>query len=314
MRASTDQVAPREREAFWRESVCRGFLPVETTAMRQSPVWGRFCQDQAGPLRLSLFESSAQRYTVMPSRRHETIMFDIVLSGTLEIEQGGTRTRVTPGRIGISDLRAPLVQSFALEEPRCSSLVVEVEADMVPSAHGHPVAAALSAQGGVGRLIERQARTLFAERDALPPAARSAAGHGLLALLLLVLNGMRDVEDDGEDDVVRRAAALLSSIPLDAPLDIDGVARALRVSRRTLFRRFAMEGTTPSTVFLAMRLEKARAAMATTGTRSSITQIALDHGFADHAHFSRAFLARYGRPPSADRAACADARRGGRSG
>ena len=84
----------------------------------------------------------------------------------------------------------------------------------------------------------------------------------------------------------------------DASLTPERLASALNVSRRTLYAGFHTHGLTPASFILETRLERCRTTLADPAHHNhTITQIALDHGFCDGAHFSRLFKARYGMTP-----------------
>ena len=85
---------------------------------------------------------------------------------------------------------------------------------------------------------------------------------------------------------------------VDQPLPREAVAGAVGLSLRQLERLFAAHlGQSMSEAAMAIRLDAA--AHRLRATDISITDIALDCGFASTAHFSRRFRARFGLPPSA---------------
>ena len=85
---------------------------------------------------------------------------------------------------------------------------------------------------------------------------------------------------------------------IDNPdLDIDGICRSNGVSPRTLNRLFAVEGCTPMNWLWAQRLDRSHKALQT-GPDSTITDVALAHGFRSMSHFSSAFKRRFGVTPN----------------
>lgn len=102
------------------------------------------------------------------------------------------------------------------------------------------------------------------------------------------LSGIHDVR-------VRRAAHFMEQRLTDPP-SLDSLARYVGISARQLERAFrAQLGLSPMAFFRHLRLEYARSLLL--GRSRSITQIALDCGFADGAHFCREFGARFGVTP-----------------
>jgi len=126
-------------------------------------------------------------------------------------------------------------------------------------------------------------------------------------LLLTPMRGSDGVQPhppmahDVSDEQVRRALLMMEQ-NLGNPLHIAMIAQRLELSTRQLERRFdAALGKRPSDLYRELRLRYARWLLETT-TRS-VTDIALDAGFSDCAHFSRQFKALHGLSPSLARPA-----------
>jgi AraC-like DNA-binding protein len=84
---------------------------------------------------------------------------------------------------------------------------------------------------------------------------------------------------------VQRVIATL--VPAHGHLRIARAAEALGLSVRTLQRRLAQEGLGFEQLLQADRLGKATVLLET--TRATVLEIALELGYSDHAHFTRAF-------------------------
>lgn len=94
---------------------------------------------------------------------------------------------------------------------------------------------------------------------------------------------------------------------LETPLERAGLARLAGVSLRQLERLFRQHlGRSLGEHYLMLRLERARDLLRQTSL--SVLETALACGFASASHFSRAYRARFGHPPRAERAG--GARRG----
>lgn len=99
------------------------------------------------------------------------------------------------------------------------------------------------------------------------------------------------------DHLVQRAMLRLEDA-LHSPVSIAEVAGSLGLSPRQLERRFQADvGLTPREFRTRLRLS--RAAWLLEHTNLSVTQVGLDCGFGDCAHFSRVFGAHFGKRPSA---------------
>jgi transcriptional regulator GlxA family with amidase domain len=102
------------------------------------------------------------------------------------------------------------------------------------------------------------------------------------------------------DERVRRALLLMEQHVAD-PLPIAQLAGRLSISPRQLERLFqSVMGVRPAQHYRLLRLRYARWLL--DHTDLSITEIALDSGFADCAHFSRKFKALHGFTPTDARA------------
>lgn len=103
------------------------------------------------------------------------------------------------------------------------------------------------------------------------------------------------VEQVGDERV--RRAMLLMEQHLATPLPIGDIADRLRLSTRQVERLFrSATGLQPAAIYRRLRLRYARWLLE--NTERSITDIALEAGFADGAHLSRQFKVAYGIPPS----------------
>lgn len=98
------------------------------------------------------------------------------------------------------------------------------------------------------------------------------------------------------DDLAACVAHLIELGLDEARPTIDGIARRLGLSRRTLQRRLDDVGTRYADI--QHRVMAARAKTLLAGNTSSIGRIAHELGYADASHFTRAFLEWTGRTPS----------------
>jgi AraC-like DNA-binding protein len=99
---------------------------------------------------------------------------------------------------------------------------------------------------------------------------------------------------------LRRAARYVERNLSNGEYSPADLARDLAVSRRTLYDEFQRAGLSPAKFIRRARLDLARCKILQTQTarRLSLTQIALDTGFADSSSFSHAFKSEFGVTPS----------------
>lgn len=122
------------------------------------------------------------------------------------------------------------------------------------------------------RQVEQNAR-----RQAMPEIARLSGIARHLGL---------------ESSIVYEVSLVLEA---EANLQIAELAQRLGCHQRTLERRLRKTGLTAEMLKQANRLLRATARMR---SKASLTEIAMETGFSDHAHMTRAFKTSCGMPPS----------------
>ena len=114
------------------------------------------------------------------------------------------------------------------------------------------------------------------------------------------LLGYADVVAVTELEVVRspltHVAAVISLRLLDGQYDIDGAARTLGLTSRTLQRRLEEHGLSYRALLSRMRMRRAKSLILE--TNSPLKDICFELGYSDPAHFTRAFTRQFGFPPS----------------
>lgn len=97
-----------------------------------------------------------------------------------------------------------------------------------------------------------------------------------------------------------RAAVRVMEDHLEEPMAISEIATQAALSQRQMERLFARHtGRSPARYYSGIRLDRARGLV--TQTEMPVWEIALACGFQSPEHFSRAYRARFGLPPRADR-------------
>ena len=152
-------------------------------------------------------------------------------------------------------------------------------------------------------LLARHFAVLFACLTAVQPD-RLATEENLLRSLMCLLrrHGMARSSSTGRSPCVARALHRLDSAP-DAGVSLAELAALSGVSRFQLLRGFAHEvGITPHAYLVQRRVCVARRLLADGQTPA---QAAIQAGFADQSHMTRAFVRQLGITPSRYRAAIA---------
>lgn len=100
------------------------------------------------------------------------------------------------------------------------------------------------------------------------------------------------------DDLIACVELLLGAASLERRPTLPDLAHRLRLGPRTLQRRLAEQGETFDSLLRTALHRRARRLLA---TGRSVTDVAVELGYSDTAHFSRAYRSWTGRPPSTDR-------------
>lgn len=312
----TDDLDARDRAGQWREWVWRHFGGLESDFYGDSGFEGGLASSRAGEVVLTRLQ--ANRHRVLrpagPARGGEGDYLKIVapLQGRAGVEQGARQAWVGEGGWAIYDT----TRAYRVDSPeRSDHLIV-----MLPRARmalgGARLDTLMARQSLGGRGISRVAleamRRIYQELPCMGEDAARGAGELVLHLVRLSLQelaGAPTPEARREDlrDRIRRHVLLHLREPA---LDAAAIARALGCSRRALYSAFEGEACTPAGYIQQQRLQACERALADPRqSRRSITEVALEWGFASSAHFSRVFRARTGMSPSDYRAAQAPARR-----
>lgn len=287
----------------WADTVNSRFLPLEHTALRSDGFVAQIDVLEQVPSGLAMVRSQAHRVarTRSLAERSEQGYFKTfwLLRGRCAIEQGSQRSTLEPGSWTVYDTTRPYQieigddsQFLVLLLPHAACQEWQPYSEQLC---GYPLAADACSRGALFALM-----SLFGQpADTPSPEARAvvdAAGR-LLSASILQQGCVRERGGRLErrlEEARRYVVAHLS----DARLTPDRLAAALNISRRALYLLFKSIGLTPGGFILEARLECCRSALADPIRRHrTITDIALESGFCDSAHFSRLFKARFGLTP-----------------
>jgi len=106
------------------------------------------------------------------------------------------------------------------------------------------------------------------------------------------------IATDDLDNIYKRTVEFINQHLSDSGIRTGQIARRLSVSEHQIQRAFSKFGTTPTNYIHNVRLEKAKKQLSNPRYQGSITDVALDYGFSDSAHFSRRFKSHFKMTPS----------------
>lgn len=296
------------RHDNWREAVASWFLPLDFEIARSTHFHGRGRWAQIADARTAEVRMCEHR---VERRSRHTAAADGAAIKMLWLMQGSGR--FTQGK-GDHSLQADGWMFYDANRPYSLQLSEDSRffSLLYTGSRAEDWARLANTLGGNARptagpvkIALLALRSAAREQHMLDPLAQDALLGAVLSLTESALRSeIRPRADQAGRDALRLAEARRFVLQhLDTPLGPDDIARALHVSRRSLYNLFAEAGLRPRAFIQNIRLERACEALHRMGEEGdSITGIALDHGFTDAAHFSRSFRERFGVSPSCYRA------------
>lgn len=302
---STSEIRNNSRLEYWHDVVCKHCVSADSNFVKTEPFNGQFQARRLGDIELCRMSSSAhvwnRRHNHLKRDSESDFMLGLMESGQGALQQAGRSSGVRPGQFVLYDSASPF--TFALEHQ--TLMIVKIPRNRL-----------LARSQQADRLTARVIGTT------------SPAAHLLRTMLTEIIN-MEDADNDenyqvekigdilvdmvgatltgnfADDAYSRRSQSWLYEQAcnyilshLDNPdLSINQVADKLCVSERTLTRAFTHKGETPMRWVWTQRLARCHESLQI-DSRQSITQLALRHGFASVAHFSRSFKKAYGVSPA----------------
>jgi AraC-like DNA-binding protein len=235
------------------------------------------------------------------ARSADQLLIYLELEGRCDNDWAGRRGRVEPGDVQIVDYARP----FHSVTTDYKNLIVILARESVPAAllALEPHGLVFPRGSGAARLIGAAMQDLFAQAGDLTVSEGEAAIEGIVALTTAFARARLAGKEADHVKSKRKAALDYIDAHLgNGQLGPDEIAKAVHISRASLYRLLAAEGGVRA-VLLKRRLDQAmRFLLADNTEERSLTEVAGRCGFAGTTQFSRAFRARFGMPPRQYRA------------
>lgn len=308
--ATTAGVAPREKFDYWHDVVCRNLVDLDYERVGAGPFEATF--NGVGLTGLSVSHIQATAHNAVRTKDSisrldsNSLVFNFVLSGRLFAEQDGRTTTLRAGEASVCDTSRPYFLHF--NEP------FEIANIQVPRQ-------ALSRSiGGLSRLMVVN----LAKGSQIYPIVFSYLAH--LMERAPMLDGT--IREKISQNMVELLGTLLMEIAQTTPLPLSEyralalirvkdmvernlenceldpamVSKELKLSTRYINQLFEAEKTSLSRYIWRRRLERTAHNLRDPALRCrSISLIAMDNGFNDLSHFSKAFRQRFDLSPRAYR-------------
>jgi AraC-like DNA-binding protein len=295
------------RRDHWLHTLDEAIGPLDLRTERlDSRDWLR-C-GQLGAVRVvQLSGSSAGVARLTPSgvRRADpdVCKVDVLARGHGVVEQDGRQARLEPGDFTFIDLSRPA--RWALSPMLI--VVVAFPRSLLPLRSDDTArltAVRIAGDRGAAALVSSLARQLVDHLEAHDATAGARLGTAVLDLLSVGLAAPLDRGDEVPADTRQRALllrvrAFIEQRLGDPELSPGMVAAAHHISERYLYKLFEAEQTGVATWIRRRRLERCRRDLLDPALRHvPVSAIAVRWGMPSASHFSRAFRAAYGIPPS----------------
>ena len=305
--ASTVGVSAREKLAYWHDAIARNVLNLDFGLVDETPFEATFNGVSVDALSISVVKASA--HTVSRTEASiarsdgDHILLNFVLAGRLVAEQDGRIATINVGEAVACDTRRPY--SLRLDGPVELANVRLSRQSLTHAVAGlqRVTAVNLNSNGPLCPLVFSYLNGLMDRAALLSETTSHKISNSFIELIagLLIdatqsspapLSDYRNLALIRIKDFVERH---LGDFDLDPAL----VASALKLSPRYMNQLLELEGTSLSRYIWRRRLERAAADLRNAGLKGlSISSIALNNGFNDLSHFSKAFRDRFGHSPS----------------
>jgi AraC-like DNA-binding protein len=302
----TSSVLVRERLAYYHDVICRLYCHVDLPAFSDSGdvFRARVVQKPIASIGVGDIAAPGLQYVRTTSDLSRTpsddFLASLLVQGSGTLEQSGRQTKQKVGDIVLYDTARAFKYSFSsdyriilLKIPRKQMLCRLSDAERF-------TAIALDGESAMGALagsVIRGAANVDKELESCAASKLAASVIDIFAASVETeFNGMKGMLER-HGGVLERAKSYIEANLGDSELDVEMVSNAIGVSRRTLNRIFAAQGTTAARWLWQKRLEASHTSL-TEGRAQHIADVAVACGFSDFSHFSRAFKKTYGVAPN----------------
>ncbi|MFY1620678.1 helix-turn-helix domain-containing protein [Micromonospora sp. WMMD736] len=311
----TTVLPPAERFGMWLDLVARTSVPLRVESPHTADFAAQAEFTDLGAIQLARYQYPSLDCTRKLIRESDPELYILAFttSGIGTSSQDGRRSEILAGEFTFYDASRPHDVCHYASEPgrtRATSITTVIPHSALPLPPKRMAAlygGRMSGSEGLGALLAQ-----FLIQVTGHPEQYHAADAGRLGTvgldLATTLLGRNLVAEDAVPTEVRRRA-LVTQVQAyvhrhlgDATLGPQTIADAHHISLRTLHRLFEAENTTVAAYIRELRLARCRRDLTDPALRAQPVQVvAARWGFADKAHFSRAFRAAYGLSPQAYR-------------
>jgi AraC-like DNA-binding protein len=307
---TTDVVAPRQRVAFWQEMVSQTFVQAHCDSSIGEAFRGSIRTDTFAQTEISRIDAGPQlihrRRTDIARACKPRFYLCYHAAGHAVYRERHTENVLGPGDMILLDNCEPYSAEY---HGTVTSIVLHVPHGILRDRFRLPervLGHKLSGAHGLTRIAGDFLKSCVDQADRLSPAQRPAIADMALNLFSgLLAEEMSEASEAGAQQavVLARIKQYVLAHLGDPSLDLEQVAAVAGISTRQLSRLFQLEGLSFGRYLLQQRVERCRLDLANPQFRTlRVSEIALQSGFNNFAHFSRVFRDALGCAPTEYRA------------
>lgn len=294
---STSGVPADAAFGYWRELISSTFVRLAAEPTSTGRFHGRIEYVPCGDVELTTVVADGQRVrrtrALIDQGEEEYLLATIQLGGRSEIEQDGRVALLRPGAMAFYDSTRPY--SLYSDEP-CSLLVVQVPKRELSIRDSRLLTARELGSGTPGVVVSTFFTSLRDSARDEPAQTAVLVPHavGLLSAAAAFAARMAPGPRAANALAQERISEFLHRNFADPRLDVSTVARACKLSRRTLYRVAGAEGVAAQ--LRRIRIERAKGLLIHDPGRP-IGSVATACGFETESGFHRAFREATGQTP-----------------
>ena len=302
---NTDNIAVKERPAYWNFVVSSVLGRLNTTPQRSDPFRGQIAFTHLATIPIAQVGSSQ-----LQVKRPEKFIHDPVedfykvnfqLRGSATLIQNRLEAQLEPGDWVIYDNTRPYTLDFHNDYQQLLFLVPrKLLQNRLPLVDLH-LSQTFSGARGMGKLLFDFVKNGLAEGDEISLNTQSHMSNMLLDMLLLGLSESRSERETERLPISTRKIQVEQFINIhlsDPHLNPEMIAQGLHLSKRAIHALFADTDQTVMQMVWGKRIERCKRDLLDPRlSHFPIQNIAFSWGFSTSAHFSRLFKAATGRSP-----------------
>jgi AraC-like DNA-binding protein/mannose-6-phosphate isomerase-like protein (cupin superfamily) len=307
-RFCTEEKPVSQRLEWLKEVVGREYANVEISPPKKADLYNDLLLfPWSDGIRLSPMRSNPCVLERLPQEpldvTHDCYFAVVLTSGQYKLQQGGREVYLQPGEMSLYDATRP----HRIEIPKqFSKILISIPRQMLDQRIadiGSLTATKIPTTGGVGAVTSTTIQSIVRHLHEIDRDHFVRMADHVLDLFTLSVEQVgkgRAYPSRHRELTLKRVKGYIAAHLDDYRLNAAAIASGTGLSARYINNLFSDEGTSVMRYVTRQRLEKCRRLIVSKqDSARSISEIALQCGFINMAHFSRAFKQRYGISPRA---------------